>query len=340
MAPILRDNPRGLLLARDELSGWLSSFDRYAGAKGRSSADAAHWLSMYSGESLTVDRRTGDERTIHVPSAYLSICGGIQPGTLQRAIGSEHRENGLLARFLLAQPPSRVQRWTESSIDQRLRAANDAAVDRLLRVDFAADGKPQIVTLDADAKSLWVEWHDSHATEQVDLHGDQCAAWSKLAEMPARLALVIHLVRRAAGQGADVTVCDAESIRMAISLTDWHTHETRRVYGEWVESDEQRDRRRLIEWIERRGETVTARDVQRGCGWLRESGMAEQALRDLVASGYGQWEPSRAGPGQPTRRFRLLTVDNTPVSQVEKPITVDVDTVGDQKHTSRQRVTI
>src|SRR5262249_23795604 len=47
LAPILLTNPRGLLLARDELAGWIGSFDRYAG-KGRASADAANWLSMFN----------------------------------------------------------------------------------------------------------------------------------------------------------------------------------------------------------------------------------------------------------------------------------------------------
>ena len=34
LAPLLLANPRGLLLARDELAGWIGSFDRYAGGKG------------------------------------------------------------------------------------------------------------------------------------------------------------------------------------------------------------------------------------------------------------------------------------------------------------------
>jgi hypothetical protein len=40
LAPILLANPRGLLLARDELAGWTGSFDRYAG-KSKAGADAA-----------------------------------------------------------------------------------------------------------------------------------------------------------------------------------------------------------------------------------------------------------------------------------------------------------
>src|SRR5262249_47230998 len=34
LAEVLEDNPRGLLVARDELSGWLASFTRYKGRQG------------------------------------------------------------------------------------------------------------------------------------------------------------------------------------------------------------------------------------------------------------------------------------------------------------------
>ena len=57
MAPLLLANPRGLLLARDELAGWLGSFDRYAGGKG--GGDSAHWLSAHNGESVIARRRRG-----------------------------------------------------------------------------------------------------------------------------------------------------------------------------------------------------------------------------------------------------------------------------------------
>ena len=85
LAPLLLANARGLLLARDELAGWIGSFDRYAGGKG--GADAAHWLSMHNGESIIVDRKTGNPRTIFVPQAAVSVCGGIQPAILHRALG-------------------------------------------------------------------------------------------------------------------------------------------------------------------------------------------------------------------------------------------------------------
>ena len=81
-------------MVRAELGGWIGGFDRYAGGKG---GDAAKWLRMFGGRPMIVDRKTSG--TIYVPAAAVSIAGGIQPETLRRALGTEHRENGLAARL-------------------------------------------------------------------------------------------------------------------------------------------------------------------------------------------------------------------------------------------------
>lgn len=312
LAPILMTNPRGLLLARDELAGWIGSFDRYAG-KGKAGTDAANWLSMFNAESIIVDRKTGISRTIHVSQAAVCVTGGIQPGILQRALSSEHRESGLAARLLLSCPPRKAKKWTEADIDPKAEAELAELFDRLygLQPDQGDDGKarPVLVRLDALAKSAWTAYYDAHAIEQVDLTGDLSAAWSKLEEYATRLALVIHYVRWAAGDLTDERVLDAESMQAGILLAEWFKNEARRVYAMLDESDADRDQRRLVEWIERKGGPVTAREVQQGCRWLKEPGAAEEALEGLAKAGRGTWEQALAGQrGQPTRRFRLSTV--------------------------------
>jgi hypothetical protein len=184
LAPIHLANPRGLLLARDELAGWIGSFDRYAG-KGRAGADSANWLSMFNAESIIVDRKTGIPRTIHVPQAAVCVSGGIQPAILKRALGIEHRESGLAARLLLACPPRKAKRWTEADIDPSAEAELARLFDRLfeLQPTHGDDGeaRPVLVRLSADAKTAWKAYYNAHAVEQVDLAGDMAAAWSKLA---------------------------------------------------------------------------------------------------------------------------------------------------------------
>jgi hypothetical protein len=241
----------------------------------------------------------------------------------------------------LAYPPRRAKRWTEADIDPAAEAAIARLLDRLydLRPAVDAEGQPRpvLVGMSAAAKALWREYYDAHAVEQADLTGDLAAAWSKLEEYAARLALVVHFARWAAGDPtlASPDKLDDASMAAGITLAQWAKHEARRVYGMLCESPEDADRRRLIEWLERRGGTATARDVQMGCRWLREPGAAEAALSELVKAGVGNWEPTPHGRrGQPTRHFRLsaaLGVNGNSAIPSENSNTVDVDSVDNPK---------
>jgi hypothetical protein len=315
LAPLLLANLRGLLLARDELAGWIGSFDRYAG---KGSADAAHWLSMHNGESIVVDRKTGMPRTIYVPSAAVSIVGGIQPGILNRALGIEHRESGLLARLLLAYPPRQTKHWTDAEIDPDSEAEIMRLFDRLYELQATTDddGKwqPAVIELALDAKSEWAAYFDRHNQEQAELSGDMAAAWSKLEEYPARLALVIHFCRWAADDPTiDPDVVDVTTIKAGVILGEWFKREARRVYASLGESSIDRDRRRLVDWIAKKGGTVTMRDLQRGCSWLKEQGAAEEAIHELHSAGYGEWQniPPTPTGGRPIRVFVLSTASTS-----------------------------
>jgi len=337
LAPILMANPRGLLLARDELAGWIGSFDRYAG-KGKAGGDSANWLSMFNAETIVVDRKTGVPRTIHVPQAAVCVCGGIQPGILRRALGDEHRESGLAARLLLSCPPRKVKKWTEADIDPRAEAGLARLFDRLYELQPNRDdeGKPRpgLVRLEARAKEAWTAYYDAHAAEQADLTGDLAAAWSKLEEYAARLALVVHFARWAANDPTitSADVVDAASMHAGIVLAKWFKHEARRVYALLGESGLEADQRRLVEWIDRKGGSVTSRQVQQGCRWLKEPGAAEAALEELVRAGRGSWRPTdtTGKGGRPSRVFALSTpstVCETPTTDTARGGSVDVDTV-------------
>ena len=130
LAVLLVNQWRGLLMVRDELSGWIGSLDRYTAGKG---GDAAKWLEMFGGRPIVVDRKTSG--TIYVPAAAVGIAGGIQPETLRRVLGDEHRENGLAARLLLSWPPRKVKRWTEADIDPKEQAAVADVFHRLYKLE-------------------------------------------------------------------------------------------------------------------------------------------------------------------------------------------------------------
>ena len=101
LAALLDVQDDGLLLVRDELSGWINGLAEYKGGKG---SDLGHWLASWSGEPFTVDRKTGVKKMVHVRRGAVNIVGGIQPEILQQAIGREHIHDGLCAPLLLTMP--------------------------------------------------------------------------------------------------------------------------------------------------------------------------------------------------------------------------------------------
>lgn len=311
LAPILQENPRGLLLEADELAAWFGSFDRY-GSKGKG-GDAARWLSIFNAEPITIDRKTHLEGPIYIPRPMVCVVGGIQPSILKKALSDEHRQNGLAARLLFAFPPRAAKVWTEDDLDDHNCLQLENVFDRLeqLATETAqAHSACQYVTLDASAKPLWIDYYNQHNHEQTQLEGELAAAWSKLEECAARLALVLHCVRWAAGTHDDSTSLDACSMQQGITLAEWFKHEAKRIYAMLNESKDDETRRKLTEFIQRKGGSVTPREVQMGCRWLRQKDDAEQALEQLVALGLGSWQETSLSKSneRKTRQFQLSEV--------------------------------
>jgi hypothetical protein len=316
--------PRGLLLAREELSGWFGSFNQYRNGKG---GDVSNWLKMHGARSLTVDRKTGDRKTIYVPRAAVSVVGTIQPGTLRRALTPEMVDSGIGARILLAYPPKRQKRWTEEEIDPVLEGQVDDVVARLLELqpgrDSDGDPEPIDVPLSSDAKALWIQFVNEAGARQASRSAEGIiAAFSKLEGYAARFALIIHHVRHA---GGDATVdpwrVDAASVAAGIELSRWFGNEAERVYAMLAESDDERDRRVLCEWIAARGGSASARDLMRSSRRYDTSDAAEGALRDLAAAGLGRWEspPPTGGKGRPSDPRLTLIHDPRADTNSETP---------------------
>lgn len=321
VADRLQDNQRGLLLDRDELSGWLGSYDQYRAGRG---SDVSHWLSCYNARPLLIDRKTSQRKTIFVERAAVSLTGGIQPRILGSLLGKQHFENGLAARFGFGMPPKRSKRWSEATVSEDAENSLEWVYDSLLRLQFReVDDKlvPIDLPLTRDGKEAFVAFYNEHGHEQGELTGNLAALWAKLEEVAARIALVMHLVRCSIDDSTLVTpdAVDAGSILMGVTFARWFGNEGRRIYGVLAETDEQRDRRQLIELIQRKGGQITARDLTKSTRRFADSNEADAALIELVEGRLGCWEdvPTTSKGGRGTRVFRLA-VGETPQNQVEK----------------------
>ncbi len=173
-----RPDVDGLCVVRDELAGWVASFDAYRRGRG---GDRERYLSLWAGDPLVVDRATREPVVVDRP--VVCIVGGIQPDKLPYLRGEAQVADGFLERFLLAFPEAGPRRWSEA----------DAAPDLLPELEALARCPEGVVRLSPEAKKLFIVAYNRSA--------EACAAARSgplqrfLAKQPthmARLALVLH----------------------------------------------------------------------------------------------------------------------------------------------------
>jgi hypothetical protein len=190
---IMRDNPAGILVNRDELSGWLATLDK-PGREG----ERGFFLSAWNGDTGYTMDRIG-RGSIQVPACCVSIVGGIQPARLRSyltdALQDGPQNDGLFQRFQVLVYPDAPRDW--QYID---RAPNSEAIERaeqvyqrLAHLD-AAD--PLRFRFELDAQELFVAWlTDLEGKLRADdLHPALVAHLGKYRSLMPSLALLFELV--------------------------------------------------------------------------------------------------------------------------------------------------
>lgn len=307
IAPILRDNPRGVLVVKDELAGLFGSFGQFSQSRGGASADLSGWLSLFNGERLLLDRKTNRE-SHRIFNPRLSIAGCIPPSVLSGALTADFFHRGLPARILFAAPPPRPSLWTDAEVPCELEDAVTAIFSDLFSLEGEQlnDGpKPVDIALDAEGLEVFKAFYDRVGQHAVESSEKEEAAWSKLTGGAARLAVVGHLAH-----GFDIVPVGAQVMEAAVELASWFGHEAERIYASFHEPPEVAVSRRLLEFIQRQGGSVSVRDIADKFRPLKnQTEEIEKRLNHFQTSRLGEWQPITVTErgGRPTRKFRLFS---------------------------------
>ena len=294
IAGVLADNPRGVLLCRDEQSGWLTGFDRFSKGRSGASSEAPLWLEMYNANSIEVDRKS-ECQYLAVESPHVSISGGIQPRIFQRAMSAEMQDNGLQARFLMCYPPRGMKQWRDESLSDKARRKYQEVIDALFELKqeslLGQNLCPAALSLSAEAKRLLQCWVDRHGEEQHSMTGLLASMWSKMEEAPGRLSIVLHCVQQVTNGVEDHFAVSADVMQQALSIAEWFKSEALRIHRLMQEPNGASEQRSLIQWIRGRGGRITANELRRNRRDLRDrpAEEAETVLQMLVNGGLGDW---------------------------------------------------
>jgi putative DNA primase/helicase len=152
---MMRDNPAGIFVLRDELSGWLAGLEK----QGREQ-ERAFYLECWSGYMPHTLDRIG-RGSIHVPHCCATVFGSIQPARLRYYLDDVVRgglnDDGLFPRFQLLIYPDGVGHWEygDELPDSEAIKRAEAIYTRIASLD--AD-YPLLLKFTPEAQELFIAW--------------------------------------------------------------------------------------------------------------------------------------------------------------------------------------
>jgi hypothetical protein len=300
--------PRGLLLVRDELAGWLGAFDKYGGG----GSDRAFAIEMYGGRPYTIDRMKNRE-PLHVRHLSIGVIGGIQPDKLAGVI--DGLDDGLPARFLWVWPDT-LPRFTLAR-DFADDSAAQEAFDRLagLPMGFDAHGNPEpiVIRLGRDAEDMLEEFSREMLSRAEDASGAFAGALGKVRGQALRLATILEFLWWSVQGGAEPEQVTRQSMIAACGLLDgYFVPMAERVYGDAAIPMPERLAMALARHLKRaKVREFNARMLRREIGGaLRDAAAMETACTALVEAGLIREKFSRSGvtPGRAARNYEVNPV--------------------------------
>ena len=287
---ILSRSEHGLLVKRDEFSGWIGGMEKYSNASRGTAADRGFWLQSYDGGPHTVDRIGRGE--IYIGNLSVSLIGGIQPAKLAELHGLT--SDGLLQRFLpVMMRPSTLPQDCEGDDWENFHAL----VYKLIKA------KHQRLLLSNSALSVMndLRAHLQRLEEAAAGLTDGLQAFiGKLPGVAGRLAVILHMAALPHGTARPEIMLDTvEHVRTLV--LDFIVPHAVEFYRSTEELTGGERLRKIASWIvTSQQQTVTSRDLVRNVACLRGVSVFDlhTVISPLVAAGW--LEPEQRGPDNRT----------------------------------------
>jgi hypothetical protein len=233
--------------------------------------------------------RAGDGVSV-LPGRRLALHLMIQPDAASAFLSSPSlRDQGLLSRILAAHPKSmaggRFYKDTNPGDAATIRAYGARLLSILEKPPALAEGKrneldPPALVMSAEAKSLWIAFHDhleKQSRDQLEPIKDFAA---KAPEHAARIAGVITII-----EDIHAREIGEKIMAGAVILADWYVNEALRLSQAGMTDPRLRHAAALLEWIQAQPNMEIAfREILRlGPNRTRTKAEADEALAILAA---------------------------------------------------------
>jgi hypothetical protein len=237
LGELLRQNPAGMMVLRDELIGLLASWEK-SGHEG----DRTFYLESWNG-NVSFDTDRIGRGSIFIPNLCVSIFGGIQPDKLRsilELIADALANDGMLQRFqLLVYPDPCEWEWRDQTPNKEARDKVYELFDKIADFDPVAWGadstdeynKFPYFHFSPDAQEVFIAWQTHLHTKILPAEDNLLIAQhlTKYDKLFPALALIFHLVDCAA-TGVRGTISN-QSVLLAKAWCEYLESHARRCYG-------------------------------------------------------------------------------------------------------------
>ncbi|MCB9047806.1 MAG: DUF3987 domain-containing protein [Lewinellaceae bacterium] len=283
------DNPRGLGIFRDEISGWFKSFNRYS--KG---AEQELFLQVWSGKPLDIIRKMGPP--IYIPCPFISVAGTIQPSVIEEVTKENRATNGFFDRLLFTWPDGLEKPlWQDKEMPAGLLNQYADGINRLLTLTFDKEGKPNYMRPEREAKARLFQFFNEQNKPLCDNSDNELlqGLHGKFDLHTLRLALLLQMLWFAF-EDSPLDKLQLSTTERAIKLAEYFRAQSLKVFDRLHNASPieklPTDRRRVYEALPDEFQTGE------GVKIAQKRGMSERAFKRFLNSSVferiarGKWE--------------------------------------------------
>lgn len=301
LVQIHADNPRGLLVLRDELTGWLRLLDR-AGRESERALFLEGWTGKNPYRSETIGRGSD-----FIKAACLSVYGGIQPSPFRAFLQEpEHagKADGMLQRFsLLAWPGQKEFKLCDDLPDTAAAAEVEKTFRRLaaLNADLPEGEEPPFLRFDDSAQDSFLQWLESFMNRIADIRPESFQGHlSKYRKALPALALICELA-----DNPNAAAVSLQAWNKAMAWGDYLESHLRKIYAPSIRADITAAEK-ILERLDELGSEFSTRDLyKRDWAGLTELDTLRAALDLLARHGWIQAIEETPRPGRPSELWQV-----------------------------------
>ncbi len=227
--------PKGLVLIKDELMGWVGSFNQYS--KG---GEEQFWLSAFNNTNGSV-QRNDDEKSFFVSNLCISAIGGIQNAVLKKLASGNRDDNGFLYRFLFAFPED--NKTPKISLKNKPSIEFITVYKKILRklhdIKYSNTEDAKQISFTVEAETIFENFCNEYLHTKIVNANDESldSMYSKFRGILARIALVLELLNWASNDYATTDGVDepkfvtVDALDNAIMLIKYYIMTSEKVHS-------------------------------------------------------------------------------------------------------------